>query len=98
MTGDMWAVSGLALWHLAMVNSLSMYSGEFIRTAWIAPKSIIFSFPHKIGVMALVLAAVVFVVSAHGGWLDFGIWLAGALVIGDAYLTYRAFYQRRGSR
>ena len=91
MEFDLTVIGGLAVWHLAMLNSLALYSGAFTRTAWIAPSAIIFSPFHKLGVLALCLSALVTVTSARAGWLDYGIWAGGALAIADAWLTYRAY-------
>jgi hypothetical protein len=95
MRDDLKIVVILVVWHLAMLNALSLYTGLFAQTPYIAPKSVLLGRWHKFGVVALGLAAFICVVSSHGGWLRYGIWLAGALVLADAWLTYRAFVARK---
>ena len=95
MGNDLRIVGALVVWHLAMLNSLSLYTGLFAQTPWIAPKSVLFSRWHKFGVLAVALAAVICMASSHQGWFGHGIRLAGALVLADGWLTYRAFVARK---
>ena len=86
------------IWHLAMLNGLAMITGALAHTWWIAPKAIVLSKSHLLGVLSAVLAVLVFIATAHAGLLHYGIFLSGAFVIADGYLTYRAFVRRKRRR
>jgi hypothetical protein len=90
LTGILAVIFGIAVWHVAALNSISMYTGAFAKTWLPAPKQVIFSRAHGAGLMCAALAVLVLVVSNRSGILNYGIFVAVGLLFIDAYLIYKA--------
>jgi len=96
--GDLLIVGGFALWHLSMLSGIAGYCGSLAETAWPAPRQVVLSKSHLLGVAALIIGVFVIIGSAHTGLLDYGIFVGTALGIADAWLTYKACVRWMRSR
>src|SRR5690349_13138346 len=90
-------VIGIAVWHAAMLSSFGLFSGRYAQTLGLAPKRVVLSRPHLIGILAASAGAAIIVAAQAQGRLGIGILLGGAFVLLDAYLTYSAFRSVRHS-
>ena len=98
LAGDPITIVGYALCHLYILNSLMLYSG--LQTKWwsVAPKNILLSRSHLLGIAALSAGAAVIIGSNTVGLLDYGIFVGVALTVLDPYLIWRAIRQAGGFR
>jgi hypothetical protein len=85
--GDLLIVGGFAFLHL---SGTAGYCGSLAETAWPAPRQIVLSKSHLLGVAALIIGVFVIIGSAHTGLLNYGIFVGTALGIADAWLIYKA--------
>jgi len=87
MTGDLTVMIAIGVWHLAALNSLSMLNG--LRGLF-APRWVILSRSHVLGVVCAIAAAVSMIFGARIGLLALGYILGGSFGCLDTYLIYRA--------
>jgi hypothetical protein len=96
--GALLTIVGYAVFHGSCVNSLMLYSGLDMKWWVLAPKSVLLSRSHLLGVAALSIGVAVIIGSATVGLLQYGIWIGGALTLLDPYLTWRAIRHAGGFR
>jgi len=95
---DIYVLFGFAMFHLAMLSSFGLITGLYAESWGLAPKRIIFSRAHKLGVLAGTVGVAIIVASHALGLLNYGIFLGVMLMLLDVYLTYRAFRSARSAR
>jgi hypothetical protein len=80
---------GIAAWHLAALNAISMYTRAFARS-WFVPLEVLLSAFHLLGALAALFAIAIFIGSARVGFLNYGVFLAGGLLLFDTLMIYKA--------
>ena len=80
----------LAVFHLSAVNGIALYTGTSAKAWGIAPREVLLSRPHLLGMTAAVGAALAFPISDKFGAVEFGASLAALLLILDVFLIGRA--------
>ena len=96
--GDILTLGVFALWHLSMLAGIAGYCGSLAETAWPAPRQVVLSKSHRLGVAALFIGMLVIIGSAHLGVLNYGIFVGAAFGLADAWLTYKACVRWMRSR
>lgn len=87
---------GVLVWHLAMLNSFSLYTGTYAQS-WIAPRAVLLSRMHLLGVSAAFTAAIALYGGWQAGFAEVGLAVAISMILLDTFLVYLAF-KRHGSR
>lgn len=83
-------LAGIAVWHCAAINGIGLYTGTTAKTWWLAPREVLLSKPHLLGVTAAVLAALAFPISDKLGAVEIGAFAAAPLLVLDVVLIGRA--------
>jgi hypothetical protein len=83
-------VGGILIWHFAALSSMALYAGIFVESSFLAPKRVLVSRSHKLGLLAAICAAGITVFSNAKGIMDYGIIVATFLLLFDAFMIFKA--------
>ena len=84
----MTAILVFLAWHLAALNSLSLYAGH--GGVFSAPRGLFTCKDHLIGICCWLLGVAAILGSKAIGLLDFGIFVGITLFVADSIFIYRA--------
>jgi hypothetical protein len=90
LSGILILVCGVSAVHLSTLSWLSAYTWGYKKSGLIAPKRILLSRPHLLGVAAATTGVLVFATTALTNSLQYGIVPAIGLFVADNILIYRA--------
>ena len=84
-------ILGLAIWHVATLNGISLYAEKTSGKWIVAPDSVMRSRKHLIGIICLLIATIILLLSLHTSYFVFAIFFVGCLLITDTVMIYKAF-------